>query len=114
MNVSSILIPKARVVCVDSFLDDAMSDEEFKSYLDMFPHRRPTDYLILGCTDNFEAQKRSSMLALKYGNPYLAAMMYAGGAAAELILLIRVLLKAVLVVSCVIALKSTNMAFRMT
>lgn len=77
--------PKARVVCVDSFLDDAMSDEEFKSYLDMFPHRRPTDYLILGCTDNFEAQKSSSMLALKYGNPYLAAMMYAGGAAAELI-----------------------------
>lgn len=77
--------PKARVVCVDSFLDDAMSDEEFKSYLDMFPHRRPTDYLILGCTDNFEAQKRSSMLALKYGNPYLAAMMYAGGDAAELI-----------------------------
>lgn len=77
--------PKARVVCVDSFLDDAMSDEEFKNYLDMFPHRRPTDYLILGCTDNFEAQKRSSMLALKYGNPYLAAMMYAGGAAAELI-----------------------------
>ncbi len=77
--------PKARVVCVGSFLDDAMSDEEFKSYLDMFPHRRPTDYLILGCTDNFEAQKRSSMLALKYGNPYLAAMMYAGGAAAELI-----------------------------
>lgn len=77
--------PKARVVCVDSFLDNAMSDEEFKSYLDMFPHRRPTDYLILGCTDNFEAQKRSSMLALKYGNPYLAAMMYAGGAAAELI-----------------------------
>ena len=77
--------PKARVVCVDSFLDDAMSDEEFKSYLDMFPHRRPTDYLILGRTDNFEAQKRSSMLALKYGNPYLAAMMYAGGAAAELI-----------------------------
>lgn len=77
--------PRARVVCVDSFLDDAMSDEEFKSYLDMFPHRRPTDYLILGCTDNFEAQKRSSMLALKYGSPYLAAMMYAGGAAAELI-----------------------------
>lgn len=77
--------PRAHVVCVDSFLDDAMSDEEFKSYLDMFPHRRPTDYLILGCTDNFEAQKRSSMLALKYGSPYLAAMMYAGGAAAELI-----------------------------
>lgn len=77
--------PNAHVVCVDRFLDDFMSDEEFKGYLDIFPNRRPTDFLILGCTDNFEAQKRSSMLALKYGTPYLAAMMYAGGAAAELI-----------------------------
>ena len=75
----------ARVVCVDRFLDDNMSDEEFKSYMDMFPGRKPTDYLILGCTDNFEAQKRSSVLALKYGTPYLAAMMYKAGAAAELI-----------------------------
>lgn len=77
--------PNAHVVCVDRFLDDEMSDREFKSYMDIFPDRKPTDYLILGCTDNFEAQKRSSMLALKYGAPYLAAMMYAGGAAAELI-----------------------------
>lgn len=77
--------PDARVVCVDRFLDDNMSDEEFKSYMDMFPGRKPTDYLILGCTDNFEAQKRSSVLALKYGTPYLAAMMYKAGAAAELI-----------------------------
>ena len=75
----------ARVVCVDRFLDNNMSDEEFKSYMDMFPGRKPTDYLILGCTDNFEAQKRSSVLALKYGTPYLAAMMYKAGAAAELI-----------------------------
>lgn len=77
--------PDAKVVCVDRFLDDNMSDEEFKSYMDMFPGRKPTDYLILGCTDNFEAQKRSSILALKYGTPYLAAMMYKAGAAAELI-----------------------------
>ena len=77
--------PDAKVVCVDRFLDDNMSDEEFKSYMDMFPGRKPTDYLILGCTDNFEAQKRSSVLALKYGTPYLAAMMYKAGAAAELI-----------------------------
>lgn len=77
--------PNAHVICVDRFLDDYMSDEEFKGYLDIFSNRRPTDYLILGCTDNFEAQKRSSMLALKYGIPYLAAMMYEGGAAAELI-----------------------------
>ena len=77
--------PDAKVVCVDRFLDDNMSDEEFKFYMDMFPGRKPTDYLILGCTDNFEAQKRSSVLALKYGTPYLAAMMYKAGAAAELI-----------------------------
>lgn len=77
--------PDANVVCVDRFLDDNMTDEEFKSYMDMFPGRKPTDFLILGCTDNFEAQKRSSILALKYGTLYLAAMMYKAGAAAELI-----------------------------
>lgn len=76
--------PAAKVVCVDKFLDDRMTDEEFKSYLDLFTGKRPTDYLILGCTDNFHAQKRSSMLALKYGAPYLAAMMYDRGTAAEL------------------------------
>lgn len=77
--------PNANVVCVKKFLDDHMSDTEFKSYMDMFVNKKPTDYLILGCTDNFEAQKRSSLLALKYGSPYLAAMMYKDGAAAEII-----------------------------
>ncbi len=77
--------PQAKVVCVDRFLDNNMSDEEFKGVMDRFPGKKPTDYLILGCTDNFEAQKRSSLLALKYGTPYLAAMMYEGGAAAEII-----------------------------
>jgi len=77
--------PSAKVVCVDRFLDNSMSDEEFKTIMDLFPNKKPNDYLILGCTDNFEAQKRSSLLALKYGTPYLAAMMYEGGAAAEII-----------------------------
>lgn len=77
--------PNAKVLCVDRFLDDSMSDEEFKGYLDGFMGKAAKDYLILGCTDNFAAQKRSSMLALKYGMPYLAAAMYEGGAAAELI-----------------------------
>lgn len=77
--------PSANVLCVDRFLDDQMSDEEFKGYLDAFSGKESKDYLILGCTDNFDAQKRSSFLALKYGMPYLAAMMYEGGAAAELI-----------------------------
>ena len=77
--------PEAKVVCVNRFLDNYMSDTEFKGYLDRFPNKAPKDYLILGCTDNFEAQKRSSMLALKYGMPYLAAMMYKAGVAAEVI-----------------------------
>ena len=77
--------PDAQIVCVDKFLDDSMTDEEFKSYMDEFRHKKPTDYLILGCTDNFAAQERSAALALKYGTPYLAAMMYKGGAGAELI-----------------------------
>lgn len=77
--------PYANVVCVDRFLDDDMSDEEFKSYLELFKNKKSTDYLIFGCTDDFTAQKRSSILALKYSIPYLAAMMYKGGVAAELI-----------------------------
>lgn len=77
--------PEARVICVDRFLDDEMSDGEFKSYLDRFPGRKATDHLILGCTDNFHAQKRSAALAQKYGAAYLAAMLYKEGAAAELI-----------------------------
>jgi len=77
--------PEANVVCVDRFLDQEMSDDEFKEFLDIFPNKAPKDYLILGCTDNFEAQKRSSFLALKYGMPYMAAMMYESGAAAEII-----------------------------
>ena len=77
--------PNAKVVCVDRFLDENMSDIEFKSYLDCFKGKKSKDYLILGCTDNFEAQKRSSLLALKYGIPYMAAMMYEGGGAAEVI-----------------------------
>lgn len=77
--------PDAAVICIDKFLDEEMSDDEFKSYLDRFPNKQPTDYLILGCTDAFKAQERSVLLALKYGTPYLAAMMYEGGAAAEII-----------------------------
>ena len=77
--------PAAHVECIYRFLNDEVTDEAFKCLLDRFPDRKPADYLIMGCTDNFLAQKRSAMLALKYGTPYLAAMMYQGGAAAEII-----------------------------
>ncbi len=79
------LNPEAKVVCVNRFLDDSMSDEEFHSYMDMFPGRSGTDYLICGCADNFEGQKRAALLALKYGCPYLASWLYEKGAAAEVI-----------------------------
>lgn len=77
--------PAANVLALQRFLDDGMSDEEFKAILDRFPGRKATDYLIMGCTDNFGAQKRSAALAQKYGTAYLAAMMYKSGMAAELI-----------------------------
>lgn len=77
--------PLANVLCVNRFLNDDMSDEMFKSYLDQFPGRKATDYLILGCTDSFEANKRSSLLSLKYGIPYIGAGMYRRGLAAEVV-----------------------------
>lgn len=77
--------PKANICCVNKYLDNDMSDEEFKGYLDRFPGKNASDYLILGCTDSFEAQKRSALLALKYGNPYMAAMLYKHGLAAEIV-----------------------------
>lgn len=77
--------PKATVITVDRFLDDDMSDDEFFNYMNQFPGREKTDYLILGCTDNFEAQARSALLALKYGAAYMAAMMYKNGAGAEIV-----------------------------
>ena len=77
--------PHATVLCVNRFLDDHMTDQEFKGYLDHFPGREPTDYLILGCTDRFEANTRSALLSLQLGIPYLGAGMYQNGLAAEMI-----------------------------
>ncbi len=77
--------PRARVLCVNRFLDDRMTDSEFQGYLNRFPGRKPTDYLILGCTDSFAANTRSALLSLKYGIPYLGAGMYQNGLAAEVI-----------------------------
>lgn len=77
--------PDARVLCVNRFLDDTFSDEEFKSCLDMFKGKKPTDYLIMGCTDSFECNKRCALLSLKYGIPYLGAGVYIQGLAAEVI-----------------------------
>ena len=77
--------PDAKVICVNRFLDDSFSDEEFKKYLDMFHGRKTTDYLVLGCCDTFSGNRRSSELSLKYGLPYIGAGMYEHGLAAEVI-----------------------------
>lgn len=77
--------PDARVICVNRFLDDSFSDEKFEDILKEFPNKIPTDFLIYGCTDSHRANHRSSLLALKYGIPYIGAAMYKKGYAAEII-----------------------------
>lgn len=77
--------PNVNVVCVPKMLDDNMSDKEFKSYLSMFPNNTPTDYLLLGMTDNHHAQTRVAKLALNLGTAYIGAAMYQYGLGADLI-----------------------------
>lgn len=77
--------PKAKVVCVDRFLDDTMSDQEFAYYLKAFHGKEPTDFLLLACTDNHAGQARCGYLALQFGMAYLAATIYQEGLAAEII-----------------------------
>ena len=77
--------PDANVLAVDRYLDDDMSDNDFNKILRSFKGKMEKDYLILGCTDNFAAQSRSALLALKYKMPYMAAAMYKNGLAAEVI-----------------------------
>ena len=79
--------PEVNVLCIDRYLDESISDEQFAGWLKSFNGRKATDYLILGCTDSFYAQKRISLLALKYSIPYVGAAMYEKGLAAETIFL---------------------------
>ena len=79
--------PRARVLCVNRFLDNRMTDAEFRGYLDQFPGKKATDYLVLGCTDSFQGNTRSAVLSLQYGLPYIGAGMYREGLAAEAIFL---------------------------
>ena len=77
--------PDANVVCVNRFLDDDFSDDEFRDYLNSFKLKISKDYLVLGCCDTFDGNRRSSELSLKYGLPYIGAGMYQKGLAAEII-----------------------------
>lgn len=77
--------PNAKVICVNRFLDDNFTDEEFRMCLQYFKNKKSTDYLVLGCCDTFFGNKRSSELSLKYGLPYIGAGVYQQGLAAEII-----------------------------
>ena len=76
--------PTAKVVCINKFLDDEMTDNEF-AYMTGLVNCRKSDILLCGCTDNFYAQDRCAQLSVKYGVPYLAAQIFAGGSGHEVI-----------------------------
>lgn len=75
--------PNASVTAIPRKLDDQISDENFEGMIGDKLFSNPTDVLICGCTDSFPAQARSAALAMKYGTPYLAGQLYAGGEGGE-------------------------------
>lgn len=75
--------PQANVTAISLKLDDSLSDEGFESLIGEQLITHPTDILICGLTDSFKAQARTANLAMKYGTPYLAAQLYAGGEGGE-------------------------------
>lgn len=76
--------PMAKVVCINKFLDNEMTDNEF-AYMTGLVNGKKTDTLLCGCTDNFYAQDRCAQLSVKYGVPYLAAQIFAGGIGHEVL-----------------------------
>ncbi len=76
--------PLARVVCMNRFLDQSVTDEEFAMITGIAEYKKE-DFLMLGCTDNFYAQDRCAQLSLKYGVPYLAAQIFEKGKGHEVI-----------------------------
>ena len=78
--------PSIEVVAVPQFLDDTLEDDAITALIGQdILAERPTDVLIVGCTDDFYAQARLARLALNLGCPYAAAQLYAQGSAAEVI-----------------------------
>ena len=76
--------PTIQVIAINRFLDNNMSDGEFAALTGILS-RSARDVLLCGCTDNFRAQDRCAQLAMKFGVPYLAAQVYAGGAGSEVL-----------------------------
>lgn len=76
--------PLAKVVCINRYLDDSITDSEFV-LLTSLSETAAEDTIICGCTDNFFAQDRCAQLSLKYGIPYLAAQIFPEGKGHEVI-----------------------------
>lgn len=76
--------PMAKVTCINEYLDNEITDAEF-DHMTGLSSSRKSDTLLLGCTDNFYAQDRCAQLSVKYGIPYLAAQIFAGGVGHEVL-----------------------------
>lgn len=78
--------PNVEVVEIKRFLDNNMADRELAQVVGTeLLSEHPEQVLLCGCTDNFPAQDRTVKLALNWGVPYLAAQVYRGGRAAEVV-----------------------------
>ena len=75
----------AEVKTFCDFLDDTVTDNNFEEMLGTRLLVSPKDILICACTDRFEAQARLAALAMKYGTPFMAPQIYAGGGGAEIV-----------------------------
>lgn len=77
--------PDIEVINCARYLDDDFTDNEFEEIVGDQLFTNPKDILLCASTDSFEAQARIAGLAMKYGLPFMASQMYAGGVGAEVV-----------------------------
>ena len=77
--------PDIEVINCARYLDDDFTDNEFEEIVGDQLFTNPKDILLCASTDSFEAQARTAGLAMKYGLPFMASQMYAGGVGAEVV-----------------------------
>lgn len=80
-----LINPDIEVVNYVGYLDDNFTDEKFESIVGSQLFVNPKDILLCASTDSFNAQARIAELAMKYGLPFMAPQMYAGGVGAEVV-----------------------------
>lgn len=77
--------PYCRVRTCSRMLDDSITDEDFARMVGPVLLERPTDVVICGFTDSFEANARAAALATKFGTAYLQGLVYQHGTVAEVV-----------------------------